>query len=258
MTVWKTLTWVALPLPMITINLAKKIDEKMDQDKEYIVKKRIFKSKKIANENSINSADMDHIIPLKNLQEKFANNSHIHKNNIQELEESKENSNYINASISRIKNKETWTEYIKKYPNKLNAEEQKQALELEKIQNIMQSSQMQLSKNGNYFDGIKAMVCVGVACAISDGEISDIEKSGIEDFILGVCGGHLPNDLRDNIDKIYLNPPNITTAFVMANSLGLDSLELFDEIINVTIQADDEINESESIFLTKWNDLKKM
>jgi len=127
--------------------------------------------------------------------------------------------------------------------------------ELEKLVSNFNDVEKRLGENSKYFEGILAMIAVGIACANSDGDIADEEREEINDFITGVAGDKLPSHIKEKIENMWINPPSVNTAFELANNLGLDSLELFSEIIEITIHADGDAHEDELVFQQAWNSL---
>lgn len=127
--------------------------------------------------------------------------------------------------------------------------------EFEKLVSNFHDVEKRLNENGNYFDGIVAMSAVGIACANSDGNIADEERQDIEEFIAGVSHNELPTNIKEKIENMWVNPPSVNTAFELANNLGLDSLELFSEIIEITIHADGDVHDDELVFQQAWNSL---
>jgi len=126
---------------------------------------------------------------------------------------------------------------------------------MEKLLSHFNDVEKKLGERGKYFEGILAMTAVGIACANCDGNIAKEEKEEINDFITGVAGDKLPSDIKDKIKQMWTNPPNVKTAFKLAKNLELDSLELFSEIIEITIYADDKVHPKELVFKQAWNKL---
>jgi len=126
---------------------------------------------------------------------------------------------------------------------------------IEKLLSNFNDVEKRLNDTGKYFEGILAMTAVGIACANSDGDIADEERKEINEFITGVAGDKLPTYIKEQVEQMWINPPSVNTAFELANNLGLDSLELFSEIIEITIHADGDVHENELVFQQAWNSL---
>lgn len=125
----------------------------------------------------------------------------------------------------------------------------------EKLATAFEETEKQIRETSKYFDLLIAMAAVGFACAACDGEIAPEERLDIDEFVAGVSSSKLPSHIKEKIDEIAKNPPNIKTAFELAQKVGLDSYDLFDEIIHVVIHADGRIHEQEKIFQQAWYEL---
>lgn len=76
-------------------------------------------------------ANMDHVTPLKHMQEKYKNNPYLHRSDLAQLAGLPENETYINSTLNKKKGDLTWKEFIKKNPDDLTPEQQEKVLELE-------------------------------------------------------------------------------------------------------------------------------
>lgn len=107
----------------------------------------------------------------------------------------------------------------------------------------------------SHFDAIVAMEAVAVACANCDGEICAKEKEQIELFIAGVSRSSLPDRIKNRTRELYEKPLNISEAFILADKTGIE-MQIFDEIVNLVIEADDIFHEQEQVFLQAWRTLR--
>lgn len=123
------------------------------------------------------------------------------------------------------------------------------------LASAFEEAEKRLDETSDYFNLLIAMEAVGLACAACDGEISPEERQEIDEFIAGVSSSELPSYVKEKIEDIANNPPSVTTAFELAKRVGLDSYELFDEIIEVVIHADGRIHQDEKAFQNAWNEL---
>ncbi len=125
----------------------------------------------------------------------------------------------------------------------------------EKLASAFEDAEKRLEETDDYFNLLIAMEAVGLACAACDGEIAPEERLEIDEFIAGITSSELPSHVKDKIEDIAKNPPSVTTAFELAKRVGLDSYELFDEIIEVVMHADGRIHQDEKSFQNAWNEL---
>lgn len=106
-----------------------------------------------------------------------------------------------------------------------------------------------------YFSGIIAMQAVALAVAHADGTISDTEKQHISELLNGVSAGYLPANVKSRIQELTDNPVTIHEAFRMAKESGLP-MELFDDILYITVHADSVFHPQEQQFMETWEALK--
>lgn len=106
-----------------------------------------------------------------------------------------------------------------------------------------------------YFSGIIAMQAVALAVAHADGSISDTEKQHISELLHGVSAEYLPANVKSRIQELTDHPVTIHEAFRMAKESGLP-MELFDDILYVTIHADSILHPQEQQFMEIWEALK--
>ena len=125
----------------------------------------------------------------------------------------------------------------------------------EKLEAAFNDAESRLSESDDYFKLLIAMEAVGLACAACDGDIAAEERREIDEFIAGISSSELPSKVKREIENIANNPPNIKTAFQLASRVGLDSFELFNEIIEVVMHADEYVHKNEKDFLNAWNKL---
>ncbi|PSV27527.1 MULTISPECIES: hypothetical protein [unclassified Photobacterium] len=132
-----------------------------------------------------------------------------------------------------------------------------QELKYSKLTAAFEDAKNRLDETENYFNLLIAMEAVGLACANCDGEISLEERQEIDEFIAGVSSSELPSHVKRKIEDMAKNPPNVNTAFALAQKVGLNSFELYNEIIEVVMHADGRVHENEKAFEQAWNTLVK-
>jgi len=127
------------------------------------------------------------------------------------------------------------------------------ALKIKRLTATIASIESQLRAHDAYFNLIIAMTAVGLSCAACDGDVSEEESTEIYEFISGAAASGLPSSVMKQLNELAENPPNINTAFFLASKVGLNSYELFDEIIEVVIDADGYTHSNETTFRQAWN-----
>jgi len=127
------------------------------------------------------------------------------------------------------------------------------AIKIRKLTAAILEAGKRVKESDNYFNLIIAMTAVGLSCANCDGEVSPEEETEILEFISGASSSGLPSHVTEKLNELAANPPNINTAFYLANKVGLNTLELFDEIIDVVMDADGYTHSQEIAFKQAWN-----
>lgn len=125
----------------------------------------------------------------------------------------------------------------------------------EKIEARLIELEKNIGDSWTYFSGIIAMQAVALAVAHVDGSISDTEKQHIDELLNGVSAEFLPANVKSRIQELTDNPVTIHEAFRMAKESGLP-MELFDDIIFITIHADSVFHPQEQQFVEMWETLK--
>lgn len=116
-------------------------------------------------------------------------------------------------------------------------------------------AEQQIAETSVYFDLLIAVAAVGLSCAACDGEIASEESQEIDDFIRSVDSSELPLHIKEKIEGIAKNPPDINTAFALTQKIGLDSYQLFTYVIEVVTQADGIVHAQEKQFKQCWDEL---
>ena len=126
---------------------------------------------------------------------------------------------------------------------------------LAKLSERLEKALARATATQRHFDAILAMHAVAISCAHCDGEIHPAEISHIEMFITGIAGSTAPEDLKQRICDMYEHPPGIQEAFECARDSGVE-MSVFDDIIDLVIQADGVMHDQETVFLGAWRALR--
>ncbi len=98
---------------------------------------------------------------------------------------------------------------------------------------------------------------VGVCAANADGEICQNERVELEELVTGI--GKMDKvsvALKTKVSEWYRNPPNLNTVWELIEQKGLNDhkhIEMFDTIVHIVIQADDDVNSHEQDFIKAWD-----
>lgn len=133
----------------------------------------------------------------------------------------------------------------------------KLAIKAEKMETGLNELLSEFKNQQQYFDLVIAMTAVGMACANADGEIAEEERTYINEFVSGVSAANLPEQVKDKIHSLYENPPRLRQAFDLVLEVKAKSFSVFDQIIDITIDADGHVHEKEIEFKNDWEHLKR-
>lgn len=123
------------------------------------------------------------------------------------------------------------------------------------LEERLQQAIVKLKESGKFFNAIIAMEAVAISVANCDGEICSAEREQIEMFISGLSQEAIPISVKSRIQDIYENPMSIKEAFSLAKESGVE-MDVFDEIVQVVINADGVIHSKENAFMQGWNTLR--
>lgn len=125
-----------------------------------------------------------------------------------------------------------------------------------KFQEREQQFASRYEQDRGYFDLITALMTVGYAAAALNGEPSPADLQEIQEFAAGIAANQLPERIQELMAEIARNPPNVKTAYTAAAKLLPDHSDLFDEVIQLAMNADRPISTKETEFLACWRQLK--
>lgn len=130
----------------------------------------------------------------------------------------------------------------------------KQEMLTQEVAEMMQQHREDEIKQAQW---ITTLFAVGISAANCDGEICDEEMQELKAVAAGIAADEtLPADLLRSIDKMMKNPPSLPTVLAMIKKYGFTGeheIDLFSQIIEVTIQADGKTEEVEKDFMKTWN-----
>ncbi|NME68616.1 hypothetical protein [Flammeovirga aprica] len=121
------------------------------------------------------------------------------------------------------------------------------------MRDLIKKTSENLYNTEHYEPYIIGLFAVGMAVARCDGRIVEEEKVEIKEFIDFVTNSELPQRYHDKIDAIknmvFLN---FNTAMSFVGQMHVDTWEVVDHLITLTIKADGIIATQEVEFYRKW------
>ena len=128
-------------------------------------------------------------------------------------------------------------------------------IRLKKLAPEMKSYVDSIREKEEYFKAILAMFAVGISVANCDGEIHKEERKTIDLYIFREAASRLPKSVKKKLERMYQAPPNLQTAFKLAQKANVP-MSLCDGIIDVVIDADGVEKADERAFLAGWRRLR--
>ncbi|MGR5461256.1 tellurite resistance TerB family protein [Vibrio alfacsensis] len=128
------------------------------------------------------------------------------------------------------------------------------AKEVEKLKVALEQQERHFSSHKDYENYLVALTSVGMACAYCDGYVSKIERSEIQEFVAGIASSKLPESVKKRIEEITNSKISLNTAFELAKPFmkTAEDKQVFVNVIQSTIYADDRVSEKEEKFLEAW------
>ena len=140
--------------------------------------------------------------------------------------------------------------------NEGRAEAKAEALiRIKQLELKLEEALQKLKSHNNHFRAIIALEAVGVACAACDGDFSQKEKDELGEFVNGMLGQSIPEDVKRIIKSIYDDPPTVKEAFILAKESGI-ALKLYEDLIQYVMTVDGIEHPKERAFVQAWDQLK--
>ncbi len=137
-------------------------------------------------------------------------------------------------------------------------EKAKAEMEL-KIQNLYNSIETFRDKIYEYQklqDYSMAVFAIGFSVANCDGEMTNDEIEGVNEFVAGKVFNQYPKNLQNAILDMKKNPPTFNETMQYIKKIPRDIWDVFDEVIELTMLLDGVIKEEEKAYLTAWKKFK--
>lgn len=137
---------------------------------------------------------------------------------------------------------------------------QERARNKEKIEQLLKNLKNQegaFMEYRVYEEFMTAMFAVGFSVANCDGEMHPDEILEIDEFIAGESYKKIPNNLKNIISDLRNNPPNFSTAMKYVEKTDINTWDIFTDLIQIVMDADNIVNENEKAYLQSWNNFKE-
>ena len=132
---------------------------------------------------------------------------------------------------------------------KLNQELAEQKLRADKLEEGIKKALITFQGDREYFNYIIGLTAIGLAMANADGEIAPEERRELEEFIGGIANSNYPPYVKQAINDLYENVPNLMTAMKFKSKINPDNYETIRDLIEVVMMADNIRHEREVAFI---------
>ena len=132
---------------------------------------------------------------------------------------------------------------------KLNQELAEQKLRADKLEEGIKKALSTFQGDREYFNYIIGLTAIGLAMANADGEITPEERRELEEFIGGIANSNYPPYVKQAINDLYENVPNLMTAMKYISKINPKNHETIRDLIKLVMMADNIRHEREVAFI---------
>ena len=132
---------------------------------------------------------------------------------------------------------------------KLNQELAEQKLRADKLEEGIKKALITFQGDREYFNYIIGLTAIGLAMANADGEIAPEERRELEEFIGGIANSNYPPYVKQAINDLYENVPNLMTAMKYISKINPKNHETIRDLIKLVMMADNIRHEREVAFI---------
>ena len=132
---------------------------------------------------------------------------------------------------------------------KLNQELAEQKIRADKLEEGIKKALNTFQGDREYFNYIIGLTAIGLAMANVDGEIAPEEARELEEFIGGIANSNYPPYVKQAIDDLYENVPNLMTAMKYISKMNPKNYETIRDLIKLVMMADNIRHEREVAFI---------
>lgn len=127
------------------------------------------------------------------------------------------------------------------------------ALRAKKLEAGLKKAVQNFEGDKEYFNFIVGMTALGLAMANVDGEISAEEREEIDEFVGGIANSHYPQHVKDSIQQLNENIPNLMTAMKLyISKVNPKNYDVLRDLLKIVMLADDIEHEREIAFISAF------
>lgn len=109
----------------------------------------------------------------------------------------------------------------------------------------------------SHYQLVIALTAIGMAAANADGHVDDCETGEMDEYISGISATKLPAKVKARIQYLHNHPPTFEKAAAEISKLDRKGLplDIIRQLIVDVVNADGVLENSEKVFLKKWDDM---
>ena len=110
--------------------------------------------------------------------------------------------------------------------------------EVTKLRDALRTAKNQLNGDKTYFQLLLALFAVGMATLKYTGNTSAEKIHDLEEFVGGISHAGLPKHIKQELEKLKINPPSFNTAMEHVKKLDNPDMSLFESVISLMSESD--------------------
>lgn len=126
---------------------------------------------------------------------------------------------------------------------------QELALKAEKLEKGIRKALETFDGDKEYFNYIIGLTAIGLAMANVDGDILPEERQELEEFIGGIANSNYPLYVKETINNLYKDVPNLMTAMRYISKINPSNYDSVRELIELIMVSDEVKHHKEVAFM---------
>lgn len=126
----------------------------------------------------------------------------------------------------------------------------------ESLEEKLKAAAARFNEYKYYEEFLVASFAVAISVAYCDGELSSEESEDMKEFIGGIAYNKLPQVIKDEIQKLFINPPSFNDAMEFVKKVDRSKWDLFEEIIAMITLSDGVERKEERAYMEAWKRYK--
>lgn len=132
----------------------------------------------------------------------------------------------------------------------------KHSVKFKTVEDKLKEASKRFKEYKVYEEFILASFAIAISIAYCDGDFSLEERDEIQEIISGASYVKLPQTIRDEIQKLFINPPTFNEAIELIKRVDRSEWDVFDQIIEMIILSDGIERPEERAYKEAWKRYK--